>query len=285
MNTSSAVLAVSAVNAQLISVETPVIETVVLNDNSASPAIAAQSVKATYAYLEQLVTERELWEENAYRTSNDQLYALLAKCYQIYKAMGFDTDEAKALRDGLTTYINMKGYKFSKSTHTLNKIVQCVFGVDRRRVSAYGIVLRTALANNIAVDALADFIRDKGGVEEVRLAKSPNAKSPAQKATLAGDFIGLHDYGTVTSAELAQKLDAGKIGKNAVFIGVWQADGSVILRAVVESDTALNAALASYYSATKAEIEKQAKATADKAIEDAKNQAIDIAAANAIVTA
>lgn len=285
MNTASAVLAVPAVNAQLITVETPVAETVVTHDTSTSPAIAAQGVKATYAYLEQLVIERELWEQNAYRTSNDQLYALLAKCYQIYKAMGFDSDESKTLRDGLTTYVNMKGYKFAKSTHTLNKIVRCVFGVDRRRVSAYGIVLRTALANNIAVDGLADYIREKGGVEEVRLAKSPNATSPAQKATLAGSYIGLHDYGTVTSAELAQKLDAGKIGKNAVFIGVWQADGSVILRAVVESETALNAALASYYSATKAEIEKQAKATADKAIEDAKQQAINNAAATASVTA
>lgn len=285
MNTSPAVLAVPAVNAQLITVETPVAATVVSHDTSTSPAMAAQGVKATYAYLEQLVIERELWEQNAYRTSNDQLYALLAKCYQIYKAMGFDSDESKTLRDGLMTYINMKGYKFAKSTHTLNKIVRCVFGVDRRRVSAYGIVLRTALANNIAVEALADYIREKGGVEEVRLAKSPNATSPAQKATLAGGYIGLHDYGTVTSVGLAQKLDAGKIGKNAVFIGVWQADGSVILRAVVESDTALNAALASYYSATKAEIEKQAKATADKAIEDAKQHAINNAAATASVTA
>jgi hypothetical protein len=285
MNTSSAVLAAPAVNAQLITVETSVAATVVSHDTSTSPAMAAQGVKATYAYLEQLVIERELWEQNAYRTSNDQLYALLAKCYQIYKAMGFDSDESKTLRDGLMTYINMKGYKFAKSTHTLNKIVRCVFGVDRRRVSAYGIVLRTALANNIAVEALADYIREKGGVEEVRLAKSPNATSPAQKATLAGGYIGLHDFGTVTSVGLAQKLDAGKIGKNAVFIGVWQADGSVILRAVVESDTALNAALASYYSATKAEIEKQAKATADKAIEDAKQQAINNAAATASVTA
>ena len=285
MNTAIEVSAVPAVNAQQIAVEALVVETVVSHDTSASPVIAAQGVKATYAYLDQLVMERELWEQNAYRTSNDQLYALLAKCYQMYKAMGFDTDEAKALRDGLKTYIDLKGYKFVKSTHTLNKIVQCVFGVDRRRVSAYGIVLRTALANNIAVEDLADYIREKGGVEEVRLAKSPNATSPAQKATLAGSYIGLHDYGTVTSAELAQKLDAGKIGKNAVFIGVWQADGSVILRAVVESETALNAALASYYSATKAEIEKQAKATADKAIEDAKQQAINNAAATASVTA
>jgi hypothetical protein len=245
MNTSSAVLAVPAVNTQQIAVETLVVETVVSHDTSTSPVIAAQGVKATYNYLEQLVIERELWEQNAYRTSNDQLYTLLAKCYQIYKAMCFDTEEAAALRDGLKTYINLKGYKFAPSSHSLTKIVKCVFGVDRRRTSAYGIVLRSAMAANISVDGVADYIREKGGVEEVRLAKSPNAKSPKDKAELAGGYIGLHDYGTVASPALAQKLEGGNIGKNAVFIGVWQADGSVILRAVVESETSLNAAQAS----------------------------------------
>lgn len=309
MNTSSAVLAVPAVNAQCNAVEIPVTKAVVSHDTSTVGAIATKGFKvaktvktkkgvkvyavakvvkatqSTYAFLEQLVEERTLWEQNAYRTSNEQLYELLGKCYAHYKAMCVDTEAATAMREGLTEYIEHKGYLFAKSTHTLNKIVRCVFGVDRRRVSAYGIVLRTALANDVTVDGLADFIREKNGVEEIRLAKSPNAKTPAEKAVLAGSYIGLHDFGTVTSPELSKKLDGGKIGKKAVFIGVWQADGSVILRAVVESDTALNAALASYYAATKAEFAAQVKATTEKAIADVKQQAINNAAATASVTA
>lgn len=309
MNTAIEVSAVPAVNAQRNAVAIPVTKAVVSHDTSTLGAIATKgfkvvktaktkkavkvsavvkavkATKPTYSFLEQLVVERTLWEQNAYRTSNDQLYELLGKCYAHYQAMCVDTEAATAMREGLTEYIEQKGYLFAKSTHTLNKIVRCVFGVDRRRVSAYGIVLRTALANDVTVDGLADFIREKNGVEEIRLAKSPNAKTPAEKAVLAGSYIGLHDFGTVTSPELSKKLDGGKIGKKAVFIGVWQADGSVIIRAVVESDTALNAALASYYAATKAEIAAQVKATAEKAIADAKQQAINNAAATASVTA
>jgi hypothetical protein len=95
----------------------------------------------------------------------------------------------------------------------------------------------------------------------------------------------MHDYGTVTSPELAKKLDAMKIGKPVLMVGVWKADGSVVVRALVQNDTAQNAALASYFSATKAEIEKQATVAADKAIADAKQQAINNAAATASVTA
>jgi hypothetical protein len=60
---------------------------------------AVKATKSTYAFLEQLVVERTLWEQNAYRTSNEQLYELLGKCYAHYKAMCVDTDAAAAMRE------------------------------------------------------------------------------------------------------------------------------------------------------------------------------------------
>jgi hypothetical protein len=44
-----------------------------------------------------------------------------------------------------------------------------------------------------------------------------------------------------------------------VLIGTWQADGSVVVRSVVQNDTAVNAALASYYSTNKATVIDQSK--------------------------
>lgn len=259
--------------------------TVVLNDTLTDAQIAVQGLTAGRNTIEQLVLEAEVWQNTAFKSSNDQLYGLLARCYSLYQAMSGDTDEAKALRDGLNTYINTKAYSFTKGTHTINKIVKSVFGFDRRRVSAYGIVLRTALSNKLMAADVPAFIRDNGGVEEIRLAKSPNAMTPKQKAQVAASTVVVNDLGVFSSPALSAMLDAGKIGTNTVLIGTWQADGCVVMRAVVESDTALNAALASYYSATKAEIERQSKVTADKAIEDAKQQAINNAAATASVTA
>ncbi len=218
---------------------------------------AAQAIKVTYAAIEQLVFEREAWEQNAFRTSNEQLYALLQKCYALYKAMSADSEEAKSLRDGLNNYIDKKSFIFSKSTHTLTKIVKCVFGADRRRVSAYSIVLRSALAKGIQALDIAAFIRDSGGVEEVRLAKSLNAMTAKQKAIAATSAVSESSLGVFASQQLSGMLDNGKIGTNTLLIGTWQADGSVLIRTVVESDGALNAALASYFTCVK----KAAKST------------------------
>jgi hypothetical protein len=146
---------------------------------------SAQAVVNVRQHFEQLVAEREAWQDNAYRASNDQLYALLQKCYATYKAMSMDTAEAKELRSALTDYINLKGLKFNAGTHTIVKIVKCVFGADRRRVSAYGIVLRRALSEGVSVMDIPTYIRERGGVEEIRLAKAPNAMTTRQKAAVA----------------------------------------------------------------------------------------------------
>ena len=225
----------------------PVEQTVVLNDNEKNEK-TQQGKKVVSFSIEQLVEEREVWQSNAFRTSNEQLYSILQKCYGMYKAMEGGSEEAKALRAGLKDYISIKGYVFSTSTHTLTRIVKCVFGNDRRRVSAYGIVLRAALSQGIGALDVAAFIRESGGVEEIRLAKSPNSMSAKQKAEVVKETVSQKSIG-VFSGNLLNSLmgDAGKVGTNTVLVGMWQADGSILVRAVVESETVLTAALASYY--------------------------------------
>ena len=258
--------------------------TVVQNDTPTT-APAAQGVIATYAAIEQLVVEHDAWKETAFRTSNEQLYVLLQKCYGIYKAMEGTSSEAVALRDGLRSYIDLKGHAFTKTTHTLTKIVKCVFGTDRRRVSVYSIVLRSALAQRVSILDVAQFIRNAGGVEEIRLAKSPNAMSPKQKAQIANSTVVVNNMGVVSSPALSGLLnDAGKIGSNMVLIGTWQSDGSVVVRAVVESDAVLTAALASHYSAIKEAAKTQA-VEQKAAVETATTQqAIEAAASTATIT-
>ena len=265
----------------------PLQQGVVLNDTQTA-LLAAQGMQSTRSALEQLVVEREAWEQTAYRTSNEQLYGLLQRCFALYKAMEGDSLEARALREGLRDYINLKGLSghFNKSSHTITKIVKCVFGSERRRINAYSTVLRTALAKKLLPHEVADFIRNEGGVEEIRLAKSPNAKTPKEKAAIASSTIVFNNLAIASSSALSGLLnDAGKIGTNTVLIGTWQSDGSVIVRAVVESDTVLTAAMASHYSAisqaakVQAELQKVADESANK------HSAINAAAATATVTA
>lgn len=246
----------AANNNSAIAMAGEVAQSVVQHDTTVQ---AAAQVKAAFASIEQLVIEREVWESTVYRTSNDMLYGLLQKCYALYKRMEGMSAEAVTLRENLTSYINIKGIKCVKSSHTIVKIVKCVFGDDRRRASAYGIVLRAALSKQIAVEAVPDFIRSQGGVEEIRLAKSPNAMSPKQKAAVAADAVKADNMGVFASKGLGEVFDAGKTDAAVVLIGTWQADGSVIVRSVVQSDTAVNAALASYYSSNKDAVQKQAQ--------------------------
>lgn len=259
-------------------------ETVVSNDTTATPAQAVAAIKDIRTAIDTLVTERMYWEDNAYRTSNDQLYGLLQKCFALYKELSGSSAEAAANRNALRDYISLKGYKFASGTHTIVKIVKCVFGgMDRRRISAYGIVLRAALDKNKSVLEIPQFIREAGGVEEIRLAKAPNAKTAAQKAAIASQTVVFNNLGVVASAGLSGYFnDTAKAGANVVLVGAWQIDGSVVVRAVVEGETAINTALASHYSKIKAIAESQAAEQKAQDTAEEKQQAIQVAVATAV---
>lgn len=280
VNTMTNVIAQSTITAnEAIAMAGAVAEAVVQHDTAVQ---AAAQTNAALQGIEQLVIEREVWETTVYRTSNEMLYGLLQKCYALYKRMEGMSAEAVVLRDGLTRYINLKGIRCVKSSHTIVKIVKCVFGDDRRRASAYGIVLRAALADKIAVEAVPAYIRDKGGVEEIRLAKSPNVMTPKQKAAVAADAVKVDSMGVFASKGLGETFDAGKTGAAVVLIGTWQADGSVIVRTVVQNDTAVNAALASYYSSHKDAVQKQAAQQEAANDEQIKQDAVAAAARAAV---
>lgn len=276
----TAVLSPTSMVAALEAPLAPAPATVVEHDTGNQ---AHQAVVNVRQHFDRLVAQRQAWQDNAYRASNEQLYALLQECYATYKAMTMDTAEAKALRSALTDYINLKGVKFNSGTHTIVKIVQCVFGADRRRVSAYGIVLRRALSEGVSVMDIPTYIRERGGVEEIRLARAPNAMTAKQKATVAAEAVKAETLGVFASAALGAKLDAGNIGKAVVLVGTWQADGSVIVRTVVQNDSAVNMALASYYSANKDAVQKQAQQQDAANDEQLKQQAISAATAAAVV--
>jgi hypothetical protein len=274
---------ISAVPANVIVDATAVVadaSTVVFHDIAAvNAAIAAEQPKVVSAYKElaAIVADKVAWETTVYRTSNDQLYALLQRCYGLYKLMCRDSESAKLLVADVDKYLVDKGYKVAANSHTLAKIVKAVFGVDRRRVSAYSIALRAALAAKITVADLPQYIRNAGGVEELRLAKSPNAKSPKQKAENAKATLNQQVIAKLKLDMLAGKVDEAKVGSQHVLIVTQCADGYYELHGVVSTDAAVNAALAALYQqqvkqAAEAAPEKQ-QATNDATVADLINEA------------
>ena len=244
--------------------------TVVLNDSN------NKGNSYEFSSIEQLVLDREAWENTVARTSNEQLYKLLARCYGMYLSMSRDSEDAKQMRKDLQTYINLKGYVFTKASHTLTKIVKCVFGADRRRTSTYSIVLRSALAKGKVEAEIAEFIESSGGVQEIRLAKS-NALSTKAKAELAKNTVVEQVLAKVSGEGLAKVLDSAKVGEQVVIVATQKANGELVANAVTYSETAVNTALSAYYSANKDSIKSKAdertKASNDSTLSDAINNA------------
>ena len=245
-------------------------------DHAAKPA-QPQGSAVYQAMLEQLATEKARWEITAFKTSNEMLYGLLQRCYGYYIAMCADTIEGKSAREGLSAYIKKHSLLFKSGTHNITKIVKCVFGVDRRRVSAYSIALRTAHEHKVGALNVVDFIIQQGGVEEIRLAKSTNAISTEQKAHKAAAAIKATSLAKIKIAEIVQKLDPSNVGKQVVLIATQGADGELTINAVVTSETATKAVLQAHYSANKTDINNaesaQAAAQPQQSVTDAVNAA------------
>ena len=249
-----------------------------LTVRSKSGKLVKASTNAATVFLEGLIVEKNAWFANAFSTSNEILYSLLAKCYDFNFQLMDASEVGKKLREGFDAYIKENGFKFSSGSHTLTKIVKCVFGADRRRVSAYSIVLRTALAKQIKVSELANFIRESGGVEEIRLMKSPNAMTAKQKAEAGAITLTRKTIVNVTAPAFKQALDAGNIGKPVVLIGTWNADGSISVHSFSNSAGAVNAALVVQFAQAKLQAEsKKVETTAandSQIAKDAVTQAV-----------
>ena len=194
------------------------------------------------------------WEANELAASNKRLYSILMDAYTYYMTM--KTDSSKDTRalyaDDLAKFIAERKYVFAPTSHDMTRVVKCVFGADRRRVSAYSIALREALRQDVVAKDLAAFIEQNGGVEQIRVGgtKPLSAKLRAGKVKQE-----------VLSAELGLiKFDARLVGADAD----W-ADKQVVIVATYlpTGDSAVNAALAAYYSNQQAAVRAVEKAERD----------------------
>jgi len=217
---------------------------VVLNDN----VTAIDPAKQMTVALDRLIKEREAWEVGAYKTSNDQLYAILTKCYAIDFSMSGGETYSKIRKQSFNEYVKQLGFKFKSETPIMNRIVKCVFGnVHRSRISAYAKVLKEAKKQEITINNLAQFISDSGGIQEIRLSKSESYVSPKEKASIALEMVAEMKLATVKGQHLAETINVEKADETCVLLATQKADGSFVVQSVVYSATAVNAALVSVY--------------------------------------
>ena len=167
--------------------------------------------------------------------------------------------EAKQRREGLAEYAEQIGFSFRQGTPVITKIVKCVFaGVARSRVSTYSLVLREAKKKGVAIAGIPAFIEKAGGIEQIRLSKSPSYKSAKQKADGARPAVAGQVLAVASSDALTRLADCNFVDTQCVLIATQQADGTFAINALVRGGGALTAALVGYSGGNAAAIKDEA---------------------------
>lgn len=228
-------------NTLINAVETTVTNNVVSND-------ATQNGFDANKPLFNLEAKRINWEGGAYRTSNLELYGILAECLGYCGEVSFS--QAKARNAAIESFFKLRGYKYSSESPLASKVVKAVFGnIDRRRVSTYSLVLRQAIKEQVKPLSLANWIEEKGGIQEIKLGHSSSYVSPKNKADIGRQcFDGKPSIGNAKSELLSYIANAEDMGKACVLLAEQMPDGSFDIKAVVKSAGVINAAYVAVYS-------------------------------------
>ena len=223
------------------------------------------------------------WETTELAASNKRLYSIMTDVYTYYQTMKSDPiKETRAqYANDLEKFIEQRKYVFAPSSHDMTRVVKCVFGADRRRVSAYSIALREALNQKVSTKDLVDFIEQNGGVEQIRLGgtKPLSAKVRAGKVK---DEVAGSELGFIKFDSRLVRADADWADKQVVIVATYLPTGEFQANAVIRHDSAVNAALAAYYSqqqATAREVAKSEREAEEQRATDLKKSAAKTKAA------
>ena len=234
--------------------------------SNTTPTVQASSVEQ----LKSLEIARISWETTELAQSNNRLYSILQHAYQFYLVMKQDVskDIRKEKQAALDAFIEDRGYtnSFGATTHDMTRVIKCVFGVDRRRVSAYSIALREALRQEVGVKDLIVFLEQNGGVEQIRMGGT-KPLSATKRAELVKAEVSEAVISTVKFDAVVVKANADWVDKQVVFVATYLPTGEFEVNAVVRHDGAVNTALAAYYTIAQAnkreELNKLKKAEAE----------------------
>lgn len=202
--------------------------------------------------LENLAIQREVWETTQFAGSNAALYKILDESLLLYKELTTG-ENIKVMKQGLNDYISTKGYVFKESSPLTLKVIRCVFGAtDRRRLSTYHTVLRVAIAEKWQVGEVPKKITERGGIQEISMFRK-DGLTAKDKATIARDALMSKSIATLSSEELMKSFNIEHKGESAVAVMTLENDGSYSVHCVVNSATAVNAALTAFFSSNKAD--------------------------------
>jgi hypothetical protein len=217
----------------------------------------APVISNAYNTIVSLVADQEIWLNGVHRTANEQLYVILQRCYHLYSVMASDKEQSKNIKAAIERHNNERNLGIDTNSHTMTNIIKVVFGADRRRASSYSSALRVALAQKVEVQDLPQFLRDAGGVEEVRRQQANGGAPKVDKVDVASRHIANVNLAVIDADAISSKLDCGAIGKQVVLVATQDVNGTLIINSVVQTEGVAKAVLTAIYNAEHKEWSKQ----------------------------
>ena len=272
-----------------LNVQTAAADYAKAQDVDADDVFQLKRYRSAKTELNGLVTDCSVFETTELAATHARLYQLLTRAYSYYVTMKTDSDAKvrseykKALKD----FIAERGHKFLKSSSDMHRVVKCVFGGGRRRVSAYSLALNVALvsgavdstgkATAVAPAELANWLAEQGGVEEVRMATKKAAGAIAgndKAAAWLADKVLMTIRPDV--ANMAFGVDDND--KHVLLLAVYRPTGELEIKALVKDDAAVKAAHLGYYKENKELVEAASEAANDTKVDAIGEQLAKLAA-------
>jgi hypothetical protein len=231
-------------------------------NNAVNVAAVNTARKANAAtMLTEMETQCKNWHAVDTKTTAE-LYSLLAECLRFCKLF-----EGTKCDNVLKNFYKARNLKFKASAQFTTKVIHAVFGaVDRKRVSTYALVVNVLIRDNVAYNNVAVHITEKGGINAIKIANG-SGKTAADKVKLATDFIKNTQLAVISGEQLVNAISVNvdsdsiddtetttndaSINKTCVLIAEITVDGSFAVRAVVQKNTVINAALIACYEDNK----------------------------------
>lgn len=130
-------------------------------------------IKAEIEYqLDDLSAVANDWNENAYTSANQQLYAILFRVHGLYKTLSTYEPDSTKLRAAIKDIAKKKiDKKFKATTSCIYMLVSCVFAsVPAKRSSTYALALQSIVDqydNDVTEGEFIELVEDAGGIYEL----------------------------------------------------------------------------------------------------------------------
>lgn len=126
-------------------------------------------VLSLIAEADVVAEEHVSYHEQYVTSANNVLYGLLAQMLRVCIEVETSGEAVRVVKEMRSKLKSDYGIKTQTNSRTSSIVVRYIVRSSRKTAHVYGRVIEVAMNNNITPEQLPDFIRDKGGIEEIRL--------------------------------------------------------------------------------------------------------------------